>query len=319
MEVEPTQEIYYEVENRRFKKEGNTDADNLGHGAYGSVTRRIDLQTKQRVAVKRFDLGQKDKQITESFEEFPLEILREIKVLRELQHDNIVPVVDFYFHRNELFMVMEYEPSDLQQEIHDKTELKNDPQRIQKYLHMILSGVGYLHANFLLHRDLKPANILVSNNDILKIADFGSVRPFGSSYDQFTKGVITPYYRPPEVYFEAPIYGPAVDVWSIGCIFAEMCSGQILFCDERSIVSSMYQILGTPNSGPSTKWEGVDKMKGYNKPLQEISISSLHRYVNIEGAGFDLLQKMLRYDPNRRVSCEKALSHQYFSDMIQFD
>ncbi|GAB1219604.1 hypothetical protein ENUP19_0175G0010 [Entamoeba nuttalli] len=312
MEEEPIiSDIYYEIQNRRFKKDGIK----LGGGSYGEVTLRTDGVTNKKVAVKQFNLGDQSL-MGRDFDGYPLEILREIKVLRELDHSNIVKVVDFYFHRNLLYMVMEYHPSDLEKEIRNG-RLKTDPMRVCRYLKMILEGVRYLHMNFLLHRDLKPANILISEDDVLKITDFGSVRPFGSECDQFTKGVITPSYRPPEIWFGAIIYGPAVDVWSIGCIFAEMARGEILFAgNDSQILESIYVILGTPNSGPSSEWPGVEKLQGYIKPLQEISINSLSRYVpNLDNEGNLLIHKMLRYNPNKRISCERALKHPYFQQL----
>ncbi|KAL7720000.1 cyclin-dependent kinase [Entamoeba marina] len=292
----------FKTPNKRYKKD-NVD---LGAGSYGVVSQRTDTVTNQTVAVKRF----KEAVITK---ELQPEILREIKCLRELEHENIVKCVDFFFHRNSLYVVMEFHPLNLDT-LCRGDELQRDPARIKKYLRMLLSGVHYLHMNFLLHRDIKPSNVLVSKDDVLKLTDFGSVRPYGSKDEKFTKGVITPSYKPPEILYGASFYGPAVDVWGIGCIFAEMCNGKILFDgpDETTILGCIYNVLGTPNDSKATQWEGINDYDGFRKPRRPIPHPSLRKCVNCSEEGYRLLELMLKYSPNKRISCEKALQHNYF-------
>ena len=214
---------------------------------------------------------------------------------------------------------MEYHPNDLTNIIY-KTDLCKNMKQVKIFIQMILNGMNYLHSHFFIHRDLKPANILVSNENVLKITDFGSVRPFGNINDHFTQGVCTPNYRAPEIWFGAYIYGPASDIWSIGCIFFEMIKQKILFKgdEDRTIVNSMYNILGSPNSDQRTKWEGVEKLEKFSsyKPYQQLIGEKISSYLfNLDEQGKKLIDKMLIYNPRKRISCDLALNHPYFDDL----
>lgn len=160
---------------------------------------------------------------------------------------------------------------------------------------------------------MKPDNILISSDDIAKITDFGSVRPFGAKNEQFTENQVTLYYRAPEIILGASIYGPAIDVWSIGCIFAEMCNGRVLFRGSVSseVLNAIYNTLGTPNDCKENKWVGVEKLKGYTTPAQPIIRRDVD-YIQTDRDGKLLVYNMLRYNPNDRISCKKALSQNYF-------
>ena len=309
MEIETNQD-YYQTPHERYQL-----ISYLGKGAYGEVTKRKDTYNNNMVvAEKEFDLTRFP---SYSKDGFPLEIIREIKVLRELKHKNIVKIHDYYIKYPSLYMVMEFQPNDLEKEIHN-SNLRNNKEQIRKYMKEIIEGVNYLHMNFILHRDLKPANILISENNEIKITDFGSARPFGATNDHFTKGVCTQNYRAPEIWFGADIYGPAIDVWSVGCIFSEMYSGKMLFegVSPVDVLASIYRILGTPNSTKDTNWEGVENLSDYVPPKVPNTVNALRSQAQmISTEDYDayiLLYYMMKYDPMDRISCHKALQQKYF-------
>ena len=154
----------------------------------------------------------------------------------------------------------------------------------------------------------------MSKDDVLKLTDFGSVRPFGAKNEQFTQGVITPNYRPLEIFFGATLYGPAVDIWSCGCVFAEMFRGDVLFpgMRETEIIGNIYLIIGSPNSSRETEWPGCVDLPNYLPSTKPISNQSLKKAVGCTDIAYGLLSKMLRHDPNKRITTKQALHDRYF-------
>jgi cyclin-dependent kinase 7 len=174
---------------------------------------------------------------------------------------------------------------------------------------MLLEGVKYLHDNWILHRDLKPGNLMLSQNGVLKLIDFGLSTDYPPDLGEFSPEVVTSWYRPPELFFRAPTHGPAVDMWSVGCIFAEMLRGTALLpgtTDEH-----MLQLIADL-FGPIV-WPGVDKLPGFVKVLPKQpppALSSLFSALSIDGR--DLLSKFFVLDPLKRITAADALQHPYF-------
>ena len=189
----------------------------LGEGQFATVYKAKDVVTGNIVAVKKIKLGSR----SEAKDGINRTALREIKLLQEIQHDNIINLSDVFGHKSNVSLVMDFMDTDLEVIIKDNSIVLT-PANIKSYILQTLLGLEYLHSKWILHRDLKPNNLLMNSNGILKIADFGLAKFYGSPNRQYTHMVVTRWYRAPELLFGARNYGTGVDVWAVGCILAEL-------------------------------------------------------------------------------------------------
>lgn len=197
--------------------------ETLGEGAYGVVYKGINERTKETIALKKIKLE------TQS-EGVPSTTIREISVLREIDHQNVVKLKDVIMCPTKMYLVFEYLEMDLKKKI-DTLGAGNtfNIKTIKYYMYQLLAGVAACHSRRIIHRDLKPQNILLGSKDELKIADFGLARAFGIPIRPYTKEVVTLWYRAPELLLGATEYSTPVDMWSVGCIFAEIVTKRALF------------------------------------------------------------------------------------------
>ncbi|KAG4989988.1 hypothetical protein JHK85_032971 [Glycine max] len=304
----------------------------IDEGTYGVVFRAKDKKTGEIVALKKVKM-EKEK------EGFPLTSLREINILLSFHHPSIVDVKEVVVGSNldSIFMVMEYMEHDLKG-LMEGMKQPFSQSEVKCLMLQLLEGVKYLHDNWVLHRDLKTSNLLLNNRGELKICDFGLARQYGSPLKPYTHLVVTLWYRAPELLLGTKQYSTAIDMWSLGCIMAELLSKEPLFNGKTEFeqLDKIFRILGTPNE---TIWPGFSELPqvkvnfvknklptlGGSGWLSGLSWCNLLRKKFpatsftgspvLSDSGFDLLNKLLTYDPEKRITAEEALNHEWFREV----
>ncbi|EAU81687.2 CMGC/CDK/CDC2 protein kinase [Coprinopsis cinerea okayama7 len=279
-------------------------------GTYGVVYKARDTSTNTIVALKKIRLEAEDEGV-------PSTAIREISLLKELKDDNIVKLLDIVHADQKLYLVFEFLDVDLKRFIETGNQNRSPitPALVKKFTHQLNSGLLYCHSHRILHRDLKPQNLLIDKHNNLKLADFGLARAFGIPMRTYTHEVVTLWYRAPEVLLGSRHYSTAIDMWSVGCIFAEMAmQGAPLFPGDSEIdqIFKIFRLLGTPNEDI---WPGVSTLPDYKPTFPNWSRQDLAKAVpTLDEAGIDMLKRTLTYDSAKRLSAKRALVHPYFAD-----
>jgi serine/threonine protein kinase len=289
--------------------------EEVAHGAYGRVYSATDMLTQELVAIKRISN-------TFAHVEDARRILREIKLLRLMDHDNIVSAKTVCMPANpsgfqDVFIVMESMEANLTQVIKDNPDLTADHHRV--FIFQILRGLAYLHKTMgVMHRDLKPSNILVNSNCKIKLCDFGLSRPLvdGDTAVAWTDYVATRWYRAPELV--GMFYGRytcAVDMWSVGCIFAEILLRKPIFPGRcaMSQLQLITDLLGKP-SAHAMKSITNSKARAVLEMMPDKAPSFDTAFGGVPPPARDLLRGLLAIDPGERLTVEQALGHPYFDD-----
>lgn len=292
----------------------------IGEGAYGIVCAAEDTTTGRKVAVKR---------ILKCLDTHPMatRILRELKFLRLLSnHENIIQVKDVLLPGelqkfNDTFVVFELMPTDLSHLLRSSTVLK--PEHVKYFMFQLLRGINFMHTARVFHRDLKPNNILINEKCELRICDFGLARAtFENGPDTlfWTDYVATRWYRAPELIMDYMTkYSTAIDMWSVGCVFAEILSnGSVLFPgkNSRQQFELIIDVIGRPPPEAIEKLDSPQARRtlapflNMHKPRRPLS--SLFRHA--DPLAVDILSRMLTFDPDERISALDALNHPYFSE-----
>lgn len=283
--------------------------EKIGEGTYGVVYKARDRLTNETIALKKIRLEQEDEGV-------PSTAIREISLLKEMQHGNIVRLQDVVHSEKRIYLVFEYLDLDLKKHMDSCPDLAKDPRLVKTFLYQILRGIAYCHSHRVLHRDLKPQNLLIDRRtNSLKLADFGLARAFGIPVRTFTHEVVTLWYRAPEILLGSRQYSTPVDVWSVGCIFAEMVNQRPLFPGDSEIdeLFKIFRVLGTPNEDT---WPGVTSLPDFKSAFPKWPPKDVASVVpSLEPAGLDLLSKMLRLEPSKRITARQALEHDYFKDL----
>ncbi|EDV25811.1 Cyclin-dependent kinase 1 [Trichoplax sp. H2] len=283
--------------------------EKIGEGTYGVVYKGKNRNTQQLVALKKIRLENEEEGI-------PSTAIREVSLLKELKHPNIVDLIEVLYEESKLYLVFEFLDMDLKRYLDTLPKGKTiDAMLMKSYLYQILLGVVYCHSHRVLHRDLKPQNLLINSKGCIKLADFGLGRAFGVPVRVYTHEVVTLWYRAPEVLLGSTRYSCPLDIWSTGTIFAEMWLRRPLFQGDSEIdeLFRIFRILGTPDDDI---WPGVSSLPEFKSSFPKWSKQSYDTFVpNMSESGIDLLSKMLIYDPANRISGKRALSHPYFDDL----
>lgn len=279
--------------------------------------------------------------------------VREMALCSELSHMNVIRLIEIILEDKCIFMVFEYAEHDLLQIIHHHTQPTRHaipPATVKSIMFQLLNGCQYLHANWVLHRDLKPANIMVTSSGEVRIGDLGLARLFNKPLHSLFSGdkvVVTIWYRAPELLLGSRHYTPAIDMWAVGCIFAELLSLRPIFKGEeakmdskktvpfqRNQMQKIVEIMGLPTK---EKWPHLVNMPECSQ-LQTLSTSqhakagqsSLEKWYyqtinahnntsagsssfSLGAEGYKLLNGLLEYDPEKRLTAQQALQHNFFS------
>ncbi|XP_046748531.1 cyclin-dependent kinase-like 4 [Diprion similis] len=284
----------------------------VGEGSYGVVMKCKHRDTGQIVAIKKFLETEEDVHVRKM-------ALREIRMLKKLRHENLVNMIEVFRRRKRFYLVFEYLDHTLLDELEAVgTGLGIDASR--RHIFQVLRGLNYCHTNHIMHRDVKPENVLVSPNGIVKLCDFGFARISPGPNESCTDYVATRWYRAPELLVGDSGYGKGVDVWAVGCLYAEAVSGDPLFPGD-SDVDQLYQImklLGNLCQKHQTMMVRNNNMRGMRRVGTDIcmmgNIRSLRSiFPSWPSTTIDFLSQCLRMDPDLRPSCATLLDHPMFT------
>uniref|UniRef100_A0A672H759 mitogen-activated protein kinase n=1 Tax=Salarias fasciatus TaxID=181472 RepID=A0A672H759_SALFA len=281
------------------------DLRQVGTGAYGTVCSAVDSRTGTKVAIKK---------LYRPFQSdiFAKRAYRELRLLKHMKHENVIGLLDVFtadlsldrFH--DFYLVMPFMGTDLGKLM--KVQRLSE-EKIQYLVYQMLKGLKYIHSAGIIHRDLKPGNLAINQDCELKILDFGLARQADS---EMTGYVVTRWYRAPEVILSWMRYTQTVDIWSVGCIMAEMLQGKPLFkgCDHLDQLTEIMKLTGTPTQ------EFVSQLDS-----EDVMFYVLFSSVNLKHAplfsllpAVSVLERMLLLDPEKRVTAAEALALPYFSE-----
>ncbi|KAL8995882.1 MAG: hypothetical protein Q9188_006701, partial [Gyalolechia gomerana] len=276
--------------------------EKLGEGTYATVFKGRNRQTGELVALKEIHL--------DSEEGTPSTAIREISLMKELKHENIVSLHDVIHTENKLMLVFEYMDKDLKKFMDSRGQGGQlDYVTIKSFMYQLLQGIAFCHENRVLHRDLKPQNLLINNKGQLKLADFGLARAFGIPVNTFSNEVVTLWYRAPDVLLGSRTYNTSIDIWSAGCIMAEMYTGRPLFpgTTNEDQLQKIFRLMGTPSE---RSWPGITAFPEYKPGWHVYATQDLRMILpTVDPAALDLLGRCLQLRPEMRISAQEALGH----------
>ena len=288
----------------------------VGAGAYGQVCSALDVKSADsiKVAIKK---------IARPFQSaiHAKRTYREIRMLKHMNHENIIGLLDIFSPSQTLkdfgdvYLVTHLMGADLNNIV--RTQRLSD-DHVQFLVYQILRGLKYLHSANIIHRDLKPSNLAVNEDCELKILDFGLAR---HADDEMTGYVATRWYRAPEIMLNWMHYNKTVDIWSVGCIMAELLTGKSLFpgTDHIDQLTRIMSLVGTPGTELLAKITSAEA-RNYILSLPVMDKRDFRKYfVGTSGLAIDLLEKMLELDPDKRITAEEALAHRYLQQYADPD
>jgi len=284
----------------------------IGQGTFGAVYKALDRDTGEPFALKEIRVVYEEEGI-------PGMAIREVSLLKECNHPNVVKLYEVIEAASALYLVFEYLDMDLCVLLKRRGPLR-DAAWLQSAMRQCHSGVDFCHSHRIIHRDLKPQNVLVDERRrLLKLADFGLARYYAVPLRAYTHEVVTLWYRAPEILLGVAKYATQTDVWSLGCMSAEMATGCALF-PGQSEIDTLFQIfrrLGTPTE---EVWPGVESLRDFSREFPQWDDTRLEDLRAAAPAlgdpGIQLLRACLTYSPVERVSARRALQHPFFRSWI---
>nr|XP_018902011.1 PREDICTED: mitogen-activated protein kinase 14B-like isoform X2 [Bemisia tabaci] len=280
----------------------------VGSGAYGQVCSAVDSQTGRKVAIKK--LARPFQSAVHAKRTY-----RELRLLKHMDHENVIGLLDIFHPStspndfNQVYLVTHLMGADLNNII--RTQKLSD-DHVQFLVYQILRGLKYIHSAGIIHRDLKPSNIAVNEDCELKILDFGLARP---TENEMTGYVATRWYRAPEIMLNWMHYNQTVDIWSVGCIMAELITGRTLFpgTDHIDQLTRVLVLCGTPSEDTFQKISSQEA-RSYIQSLPNLKKKDFKQvFKGANPLAIDLLELMLELDADKRITAEKALAHPYLS------
>ncbi|CAI2315468.1 unnamed protein product [Caenorhabditis sp. 36 PRJEB53466] len=279
----------------------------LGEGQFAIVYMAKDLESGETVAIKKIKLGSRE----EAKDGINRTAIREIKLLKEIHHDNIITLRDVIGHRTSIQLVFDFMDTDLEHVVKDQSIILM-PAHIKNITMQMLLGLEFLHVHWILHRDLKPNNLLMNNMGRVKLTDFGLARFFGSPNRNYTHQVVTRWYRAPELLFGARSYGVGIDIWSVGCIIAELLLRNPIFPGDSDIdqLVKIFNVLGVPTA---ETWPAMTSMSSYVQIKPQTDTPGLNFIFSAASQDLiDLMTGMWTFDPVKRLTCTQSLQMEYF-------
>ena len=284
----------------------------VGEGAYGIVYKCKNKETNKYVAIKKFKETE-DELVQKTMK-------RELKMLQQLKHPNIVEFQESFTHKGNLFLVFEYCEKNLLEVLEESPDGLS-PKLIKSFIYQICKAIAYMHKNNMIHRDIKPENLLIDENLNLKLCDFGFARKVkldknNNNINEMTDYVATRWYRSPELLLSGGIYGPEVDYWAVGCIMGELADGNPMFPGENETdqINCIIKVLGNLPEDLVNMFYKNPIYEG--KELLHVSkVKSLERiYMGKLGpTAIDFMKGLLQLDPKKRLNSETVFKHKYFS------
>lgn len=309
----PTQDIGLDL-NQQTRDKYFIHKDKLGSGTYADVYKAyVKKDPAHLVAIKKIKFN---KELTQDGIAIP--IIREISLMQELSHPNIVALEDVFAGKDDdgVNLVLEFLPmGDLEMLIRDQKNFPYGQADVKAWMGMLCRAVWFCHEHNVLHRDIKPNNLLIGADGEIKLADFGLARYIADPQTKMSHERITRWYRPLELFYKARFYSGAVDIWSVGAVFAELIIRFPFIAGETDLaqVDLICQALGTPTED---NWPGVSKLDAYVPPSKVEPVPSKAEFTKRFGtagpAGVDLIMQMFRLDPRKRPTARQVLEHEWW-------
>jgi cyclin-dependent kinase-like len=281
----------------------------VGEGAYGIVMKCRNKETNEIVAIKKFKDGEEE--IVQK------SMLRELKVLKKLKHENIVQLKESFRRKGKLYLVFEYVDRNLL-EILEQHPNGFDQQLVKNFIYQLCKSIIYIHNNEMIHRDIKPENILVTNDLQVKVCDFGFTRSLPQKGGILTDYVATRWYRAPELLLGCTNYGKEIDFWAVGCIMGEITDAKAMFPSENELeqLYMIQKLLGNLPQNMLEMFSSNPRFSGY-KLDQVLKPETLERkyYGRLNKQAFAFMKALLKLDPRERLTGNDVIFHSYFDDL----